>query len=726
MGIYKVCWCGGDGDCSTDEHFAMHVATLIINGIMLTVVGDGRAPNRTTDMEGVRGQSAVGAKDGAPGFQSPLGDPFGIAVSNQRVFFTERATHMLRWLDIEEGRVHTLAGQFFPGVRGDFGSAFNAQLSTPLGLALNRDHTSIYIADFGSDRVRKIDLTQDPLNRGIIETVAGNGFRGFSGDGGPAREAQLNGPSGVAVDLSWTQPFFGLNEVVSAAAFSVGGDSGNNVLRVVSMEIPVRIPGSNEFQANVILTAAGGSTGQSQGKGDGGVAWLARMQGPSGVAVSSAFVSNEDPTLDGTLPVNVYISESMGQQVRSMSLEFQSYLGVINTLAGSGQRGSDLQEAAPLEAPNAELNEPSGVATDAGLVYLSDSANNRLLMMPALEYVSMGCWRENIESPWIPSIEGLSAFFEPNQDEVQLVEEVEVSTIQADQKATRPLHKASPLGREWNPGPPVLESPAFSLEDGFGPDALNAQPRSNPPAPPSAPPQPVPSPTPGVDPKETIGVQNGPGKLLSKRLRSAGAASGSEAPAYGIPGNIPAGSLSPPRGRVVLSRTGIRALKAEADRRWKEAEEVGIGPFPHPVNEPRPLLSHFYGIPENVADMWDSVSAAVNIPGHLLRALGNPSGLTWDSVSAAVNIPGHLLRALGNPSGLTGGAMGPPGIPRPSEVRKEKQPGTSGWTKLGLGKVLPRVEDFGLRAKQAHSGVHASACGGARVPNNFESSNSTS
>ena len=63
---------------------------------------------------------------------------------------------------------------------------------------------------------------------------------------------------------------------------------------------------------------------------------------------------------------------------------------------------------------------------------------------------------------------------------------------------------------------------------------------------------------------------------------------------------------------------------------------------PLPVNEPRPLLSHFFGIPENVADMWDSVSAAVNIPGHLLRALGNPSG-------------------------LTGVAIGPPGIPRPSE-----------------------------------------------------------
>ena len=163
--------------------------------------------------------------------------------------------------------------------------------------------------------------------------------------------------------------------------------------------------------------------------------------------------------------------------------------------------------------------------------------------------------------------------------------------------------KRAPWVREWNAGPLLCwRSPAFSPEDGFGPDALNAQPRSNPPAPPSAPPQPVPSPTPGVDPSPEEGDDWGPewpGEAPSKRLRSAGAASGSEAPAYGIPGNVPAGSLSPPLGGVSFQeQLWIRALKAESDRRWKEAEEVGIGPFPHPVDEPRPLLSHFYGIPE--------------------------------------------------------------------------------------------------------------------------------
>lgn len=50
MGMYKVCWCGGDGGCLEDEHYSMHVATLIINGMMLTVAGDGRTPNRTSDM----------------------------------------------------------------------------------------------------------------------------------------------------------------------------------------------------------------------------------------------------------------------------------------------------------------------------------------------------------------------------------------------------------------------------------------------------------------------------------------------------------------------------------------------------------------------------------------------------------------------------------------------------------------------------------------------------
>ena len=56
--MYKVCWCG-DGGCTIDEHFSMHVATLIINGMMITVGGDGQTPNRTGDMVETRQQVAA-------------------------------------------------------------------------------------------------------------------------------------------------------------------------------------------------------------------------------------------------------------------------------------------------------------------------------------------------------------------------------------------------------------------------------------------------------------------------------------------------------------------------------------------------------------------------------------------------------------------------------------------------------------------------------------------
>eukprot|EP00931_Biecheleriopsis_adriatica_P049453 TRINITY_DN28608_c0_g2_i1.p1 TRINITY_DN28608_c0_g2~~TRINITY_DN28608_c0_g2_i1.p1 ORF type:complete len:4151 (-),score=822.11 TRINITY_DN28608_c0_g2_i1:49-11319(-) len=287
-----------------------------------------------------------------------------------------------------EGTMFTLAGQFYAGRKGDFGQAQKAELYEPMGLALDKDNEYLYIADAGSDRVRRIDLTKTPINSGIITTVAGNGFPGFSGDGGPAIEAQLNRPTGVAVDL---------NSMLWIC------DYGNDVIRVVSMEIPIRIPGTNEFQANIILAAAGSGQGESgSGKGDGGVAWMAKVQAPLGIAVSSTYISPEE----GTLPVSVYLSEEIGNQVRSLSLDYRSYLGVMNTLVGSGEKGSELKEA-PLETKNAQLTRPSGIAVDGGgTVYVSDTGNNRLLMLPALEFVSMGCWRENIDSPWIPSIEG--------------------------------------------------------------------------------------------------------------------------------------------------------------------------------------------------------------------------------------------------------------------------------------------------------------------------------
>lgn len=89
--------------------------------------------------------------------------------------------------------ITTVAGT---GALGDGRPATSAQLSEPAGVAVDANG-NLFIADSGNNRVRKV-----AAGTGIITTVAGSGERGFSGDGGPARNAQLGGPSAVAVDAS--------------------------------------------------------------------------------------------------------------------------------------------------------------------------------------------------------------------------------------------------------------------------------------------------------------------------------------------------------------------------------------------------------------------------------------------------------------------------------------------------------------------------------------------
>src|SRR5207245_7780819 len=91
-----------------------------------------------------------------------------------------------------DGIITTLAGTGAPGGSGDGGPASSAKLFYPSGVAADRDG-NVYISDQINNRIRKV--TPD----GVISTIAGTGNFGFSGDGGPAAQADLNGPQAVAV-----------------------------------------------------------------------------------------------------------------------------------------------------------------------------------------------------------------------------------------------------------------------------------------------------------------------------------------------------------------------------------------------------------------------------------------------------------------------------------------------------------------------------------------------
>jgi sugar lactone lactonase YvrE len=216
------------------------------------------------------------------------------------------------------GVISTVAGSGTQGFSGDGGPATSAQLDSPTGVAVDASG-NLYIADTLNHRIREVSA-------GTITTVAGTGTAGYSGDGGPATAAELDQPTALAVDSQ--------GNIYIA-------DTNNNRIREIS--------GGN------IKTAAG--TGQQGFSGDGGQATAAALDSPTGVAVDAGS--------------NIYIGDTGNQRVRMVA----SASGVISTIAGTGARGF----TADGPALTAALSDPSGIAVDSsGTVYVADSNNERI------------------------------------------------------------------------------------------------------------------------------------------------------------------------------------------------------------------------------------------------------------------------------------------------------------------------------------------------------------
>lgn len=139
----------------------------------------------------VRGYSGDGGAANLADLYSPTGlamDQFGT------LYISDSGNHVIR--TVSNGVINTYAGQVEPGYSGDGGPAYAAQFFYPKGLAIDATG-NLYIADYGNSAIRKI-----APNGGTITTVAGNGTAGYFGDGGAATAAQLNYPYDVAVDSS--------------------------------------------------------------------------------------------------------------------------------------------------------------------------------------------------------------------------------------------------------------------------------------------------------------------------------------------------------------------------------------------------------------------------------------------------------------------------------------------------------------------------------------------
>jgi trimeric autotransporter adhesin len=253
--------------------------------------------------------------DGGPAISAAVYYPSGgLAMdSSGSIYIADIGNWRIRKVT-PDGIIVTVAGNGNPGYSGDGGLAISAEISWPNGVAVDSSG-NLYIADSDNHHIRKV--TPD----GIISTVAGNGTAGYSGDGGPAASAALNSPGSVAVDSSG-------NLYIA--------DYLNNRIRKVTPD-------------GIISTVAG--NGIEGFSGDGGSAITAAIYNPWGVAVDSSG--------------NLYIADAGNSRVRKVTPD-----GIISTIAGNGSPGYSGDGGS---ATSAEMYYPSSVALDSsGNLYIVD------------------------------------------------------------------------------------------------------------------------------------------------------------------------------------------------------------------------------------------------------------------------------------------------------------------------------------------------------------------
>jgi streptogramin lyase len=148
------------------------------------------------DVVTIAGTGTSGLESGKKiAIQTPVGEPYGLAKGpDGALYICEIATHVVRRLDESTGEITVVAGNGNKGYSGDGGPATEAKLNEPYEVRFKADG-NMFIVEMKNNIVRRVDA-----KTGVISTIAGTGAVGFSGDGGPATKATLNRPHSIALD----------------------------------------------------------------------------------------------------------------------------------------------------------------------------------------------------------------------------------------------------------------------------------------------------------------------------------------------------------------------------------------------------------------------------------------------------------------------------------------------------------------------------------------------
>ena len=346
------------------------ISSLASQDVVETVAGSGKA-----ELNGHSGKA----------LQLNIKDPFGVEFGpDGKLYVTEVGNHRIIAVDIQSGTAKTIAGTGKKGYSGDGGPATKADLNEPYEVRFDKAG-NIYFVEMINNIIRRIDA-----KTGKIETIAGTGEKGYSGDGGDARKATFNRPHSIALDEDNQHLYvadIGNHRIrrIDLKTNTIEGFAGNGdkqlpvdetlVSPTISMIGPRALyitPGTLwialreghsvwkvDLETKVIRHISG--TGKKGYSGDGGDPLKGTYNGPKGIVVDAA-------------EKNIYIVDTENQAIRRIDLK----RNLLTSHAGYGPNGRGfISDRIP--ANKAKFGRPHGICIGPdGYVYIGDTLNHRV------------------------------------------------------------------------------------------------------------------------------------------------------------------------------------------------------------------------------------------------------------------------------------------------------------------------------------------------------------
>jgi streptogramin lyase len=321
--------------------------------------------------------------DGGPAVSAGVAEPYGLVVGpDGALYVCEISGHVIRRIDLASGQISTVVGTGDSGNDGDGGPATQARVDQPYELRFNTDG-NLFFVDMTQSVVRRVDAKTH-----LVTTVAGNGKPGFSGDGGPATQAQLKQPHSICLDSAGRLYVCDIGNhrvrIIDLASGTIDTFAGTGEKKPTPDGAPIEGSPLNgpraldfdgdhslylalregnavyriDLQTRTLHHLAG--TGEKGYTGDGGDAKLAKLSGPKGIALGPGG--------------DVYLADTESHTIRVI----RAKTGIIETIVGDGEKG-DGPDGDPRRC---RLARPHGVFVDkSGTVYIGDSENHRVRVL---------------------------------------------------------------------------------------------------------------------------------------------------------------------------------------------------------------------------------------------------------------------------------------------------------------------------------------------------------